>query len=93
MFIPPSHHKRDSRRGNRKRYVQGINWVAVGEIGLDHVRARQDKDREQQAEVFPRFCQLAREVSGPVVIYCRGAGSTVKEGFVDHEENIPKEQL
>ena len=32
-----------------KRYVQGVNCVAVGEIGLDHVRVRQDKGRDQQA--------------------------------------------
>ena len=38
-----------------KRYVQGVNCVAVGEIGLDHVRVRQDKGRDQQAEVFPGF--------------------------------------
>ena len=23
--------------------MQGVNYVAVGEIGLDHVRARQDR--------------------------------------------------
>ena len=38
-----------------KRYVQGVNCVAVGEIGLDHVRVRQDKGRDQQTEVFPGF--------------------------------------
>ena len=26
-----------------KRYVQGVNCVTVGEIGLDHVRARRGK--------------------------------------------------
>ena len=44
------------------RYVQGVNCVAVGEIGLDHVRVRQDKGRDQQAEVFSRVCRLAKEV-------------------------------
>ena len=43
-----------------------------------HVRARQDKGRDQQAEVFVRVCRLAREVVKPVVIYCRGTSSTVK---------------
>ena len=38
-----------------KRYVQGVNCVAVGEIGLDHVRERQDNGRDHQAEVFPGF--------------------------------------
>ena len=40
---------------NLKRYVQGVNCVAVGEIGLDHVRVRQVKGHDQQAEVFPGF--------------------------------------
>ena len=35
-----------------KTYVQGVNCVAMGEIGLDHARAMQDNDRDQQAEVF-----------------------------------------
>ena len=66
-----------------KRYVQGVNCVAVGEIGLDHVRVRQDKGRDQQAEVFSRLCRLAKEVGKPVVIHCRGHSEGV---FVDHEE-------
>ena len=45
-----------------KKYVQGVNCVAVGETGLDHVRVRQDKGHDQQAEVFARVCRLAREV-------------------------------
>ena len=28
--------------------------MAVGEVGLDHVRVRQDNGRDQQAEVFSR---------------------------------------
>ena len=62
-----------------KRYVHRVNCVAVGEIGLDHVRARQDKDRDQQAEVFVQVCQLAREFNKPVVIHCRGTANTGKE--------------
>ena len=34
--------------------MQGVNCVAVGEIGLDHVRARKDKGHDQQAEAFAR---------------------------------------
>ena len=61
-----------------KRYVQGVNCVAVGEIGLDHVRARENNGCDQQAEVFARVCQLAREVGKPVVIPCRRTTSMVK---------------
>ena len=45
--------------------MHGVNCVAVGETGLDPVRVRQDKGRDQQAEV----CRLAREVGKPVVIH------------------------
>ena len=57
----------------------------MGEIGLDHVRVRQDKGRDQQAEVFSLVCRLAKEVGKPVVIHCKGTASTAKE-CVDHEE-------
>ena len=76
-----------------KRYVQEVNCVAVGEIGLDHVRARQDKGRGQQAEVFARVCRLAREVDKPVVIHCRGTASTAKESLWIIKSNIPKYQM
>ena len=75
-----------------KRYVQGINCVAVGEIGLDHVPARQDKDRDQQAGVFARVCLLAREVGKHVVIHCRGTASTVKCLWVK-KGNLQKDQM
>ena len=39
-----------------KRYVQGVNCVAVGEMGLDHVCGRQVKGCDQQAEVFSQVC-------------------------------------
>ena len=42
--------------------MQGVNCVAVGEIGLDHVGAMQDKGCDQQTEVCSRGCGLAREV-------------------------------
>ena len=62
-----------------KRYVQGVNCVAVVEIGLYHIRVRLDKGRDNQTEVFARVCRLAREVDKPVVIHRRGTASTAKE--------------
>ena len=76
-----------------KKYVQGVNCVAVGEIGLDHVRVRQDKGRDQQAEVFFRVCRLAKEVGNPVVIHCRGTASTAKECLWIMKSNLPKYQM
>ena len=78
---------------NVKRYMQGINCVAVGETGLDHVRVRQDKGREQQAEVFSRVCRLAREVGKPVVIQCRGTASTAKDCLWIMKGNLQKDQM
>ena len=76
-----------------KRYVQGVNCVAVGEIGLDHVRVRQDKGRDQQAEVFSLVCRQAKEVGKPVVIHCRGTASTAKECLWIMKSNLPKDQM
>ena len=65
----------------------------MGEIGIDHIRARQDKARDQQAEVFARVCRLAREVDKPVVIHCRGTASTAKECLWIMKSNLPKNQM
>ena len=73
-----------------KRCVQGVNCVAVGETGLDHIWVRQDKGHVKQAGVFAWVCRLAREVGKPVVIHCRRTASTTKE-FVDHERKPPEE--
>ena len=76
-----------------KRYVQRVNRVAVGEIGLDHVRARKDKGRGQQAHVFAQICRRAKEVDKPVVIHCKGTASTAKECLWIMKSNLPKNQM
>ena len=76
-----------------KRYVQGVNYVAVGEIGLDHIRVKQDKGRDQQAGMFSRVCRLAKEVSKLVVIHYRGTASTAKECLWIMKSNLPNDQL
>lgn len=47
--------------------------VAVGEIGLDY--HYDHSPREQQAEVFRHFIQLARQLRKPVVIHTRSAAA------------------
>ena len=76
-----------------KRYVQGVNYVAVGEICLDHVRVRQDNGRDQQADVISRVRRLAKEVGKPGVIHCRGTASTAKECLWIMRSNPPKDQM
>ena len=65
----------------------------MGETGLHHVRVRQDKGRDQQAELFSRVCRLAKEVGKPVVIHCRGIASTAKECLWIMKSNLPKDQM
>ena len=76
-----------------KMYVHGDNCVAVGEIGLDNVRVRQDKGRDQQADVFSRVCLLAKEVGKHVVIHCRGTASRAKECLWIMKSNLLKDQM
>ena len=45
--------------------------VAIGEIGLDF--HYDHSPREQQAEVFRRFIQLARQLKKPIVVHTRSA--------------------
>ena len=73
--------------------MQGVNCVAIGELGLDHVRAMQDNGRDQEAEVFSRVCRLAREVDNHVVIHCRGTANTAKECMWIVKGNLPKDQM
>ena len=75
-----------------KMYVQGVNCVAVGEIGLDHVRKRKNKGHGQQAEVFLIVCRLAREVDKHVLIHCRGTASTAECLWI-MKGNLPKDQM
>ena len=60
---------------------------------MDHVRARQDKGCDQQAEVFARVCRLAREVNKDVDIHRRGTANTAKECLWIMKSNLPKNQL
>ena len=76
-----------------KRYVQEVNCFAVGEIGVDHIRVRQDKGSDQQADVFSWVCQLAKEVGKHVVIHCIGTESTAKECLWIMKSNLQKDQM
>ena len=78
---------------NLTRYVQGVHCVSVVEIGLVHVRARQAKGRDQQAEVFARVCRLAKEIGKPVDIHSRGTASAAKECLWIMKGNLQKGQM
>jgi len=80
-FILPTlgYHPNEARRGNweKVRRVENFIWehkdeiVAVGEIGLDYHYAENEKQRENQMQIFRHFLELALELKKPVVIHAR----------------------
>lgn len=59
---------------------------AVGEMGLDY--HYDFADRAQQARVFRRQMEIAREVTKPVVIHCREAHADVMTMIADFPELV-----
>jgi len=55
-------------RDNRERLV------AVGEVGLDHWKVRDEAGRALQSEIFLRFIRLAGELDLPLNVHSRSAG-------------------
>ncbi len=47
--------------------------VAIGEIGLDYVYAKNPHDKKIQANVFKEQLKLAQQTNLPVVVHCRNA--------------------
>jgi TatD DNase family protein len=52
-------------------------FVAIGEVGLDHWMVKEEKDRELQREIFKGFIELARELGLPLNVHSRSAGRQV----------------
>jgi TatD DNase family protein len=50
------------------------NLVAIGEVGLDHWKTQDEKDREIQREIFSRFIDLSVELGLPLNVHSRSAG-------------------
>ena len=51
----------------------------VGEIGLDHVVAKEATERQEQREVFVAQLELAQTLKRPVSIHCRRAWEALPE--------------
>lgn len=60
-------HPWDCAPGNDLSLLESSDIVAIGEIGLDHAKAR-DKDCQQR--LFERQLEVARRRQLPVVIHC-----------------------
>jgi len=48
--------------------------IAIGEVGLDHWKIKEEPDREVQRGIFGRFIDLAIELDLPVNVHSRSAG-------------------
>lgn len=54
-------------------------FVAVGEVGLDFWKVREERDRELQRELFRRFIDLAVNLDLPLNVHSRSTGRQVIE--------------
>ena len=48
--------------------------VAIGEVGLDYWRVRDDEGRDRQRRVFKEFIELSKSLDLPLIIHSRSAG-------------------
>jgi len=48
--------------------------VAIGEVGLDYWRVRDDEGRDRQRRVFREFIELSKSLDLPLIIHSRSAG-------------------
>lgn len=60
-----------------------VRWIrrhrdeiaAIGEVGLDHWKAREEADRDVQREVLAEFIDLSLELDLPLNVHSRSAGA------------------
>ncbi|MCP4205155.1 MAG: TatD family hydrolase [bacterium] len=49
-------------------------WIAVGEVGLDYWKVKEESEREVQREILRRFVGLGLELDLPLNVHSRSAG-------------------
>ncbi|MFQ5792977.1 MAG: TatD family hydrolase, partial [Acidobacteriota bacterium] len=54
-------------------------FIAIGEVGLDHWKVQEEKEREVQREIFARFLDLSVELDLPLNVHSRAAGQATIE--------------
>jgi TatD DNase family protein len=66
-------------------FVRGTpdRWVAIGEVGLDHWKVKDEGQREIQREIFGRFIDLARTLGLVLNVHSRAAGSATIEFLLE----------
>jgi len=58
-------------------------FVAVGEVGLDFWKVREEESRELQRQLFRRFIDLAQTLDLPLNVHSRSTGRQVIELLLD----------
>ena len=53
--------------------------VAIGEVGLDYWRVKDDEGRDRQRRVFREFIELSKSLDLPLIIHSRSAGKYALE--------------
>ncbi|ABK46136.1 TatD-related deoxyribonuclease [Magnetococcus marinus MC-1] len=66
-------------------------WVAIGEVGLDYMLAKEEPQRAVQRAVLSRFVQLSEAWDLPLNCHSRGAGKQVVELLL--QEDAKRVQL
>ncbi len=63
--------------------------VAIGEVGLDYWKVKDDEEREIQREIFKSFIRLSKEIELPLNVHSRSAGRQALEMLLrEGAENV-----
>jgi TatD DNase family protein len=66
-------------------------WAAIGEVGLDHWKVKEQEQREIQRRIFGQFIDLARTLALVLNVHSRAAGGATIEFLL--EKGAEKVQL
>ncbi len=59
-------------------------WIAIGEVGLDYWKVKDEEDREVQRQILQGFVSLALELDLPLNVHSRSAGHHTIEFLLHH---------
>ncbi len=58
--------------------------IGIGEVGLDHWKVQDERERELQQRILARFVALGRELDLPLNVHSRAAGRHTVEFLIAH---------
>lgn len=59
-------------------------WIAIGEVGLDYWKVKDEEDREVQRQILQGFVSLALELDLPLNVHSRSAGHHTIDFLLRH---------